>query len=354
MASNSDRILSIQSHVVFGYVGGKAAVFPLQRMGYDVDVVNTVNFSNHAGYGRSGGTKTTATELNSIFESMEQNELLFPSRLLTGYIPGGEALAAVENLAKKLTSVRPGITYLLDPVMGDAGRLYVAPDVIPVYRRMLPLATIITPNWFEVEVLTDIKLKDASSLQQALSILHKQYQVPNVVISSIPLTPWLRDILPPSIKPDSEGDFIFCLSSSTNVPPSSGPSLSAVHGQCVALIPGYFSGVGDLFAALVLGHYQPEIDTAPETTSLSVAASAALSKTHTLLQLTHELASKLPSEERLPSDDELDRIDPLRKTRRMRGRELALIQGQDIIRGQGLDNTPPLKLWSNFWDSFTD
>ena len=32
------RILSIQSHVAFGYVGGKAAVFPLQCLGYDVDV----------------------------------------------------------------------------------------------------------------------------------------------------------------------------------------------------------------------------------------------------------------------------------------------------------------------------
>lgn len=63
------RVLSIQSHVAFGYVGGKAAVFPLQCLGYDVDVsiqqftrslrfrtnksawqvVNTVNFSNHTG-----------------------------------------------------------------------------------------------------------------------------------------------------------------------------------------------------------------------------------------------------------------------------------------------------------------
>jgi len=34
----AERILSIQSHVVFGYVGGKAAVFPLQCLGYDVDV----------------------------------------------------------------------------------------------------------------------------------------------------------------------------------------------------------------------------------------------------------------------------------------------------------------------------
>jgi pyridoxine kinase len=35
--------------------------------------------------------------------------------------------------------------------MGDAGTLYVADDVVPAYRSMLHLATIITPNWFEVE-----------------------------------------------------------------------------------------------------------------------------------------------------------------------------------------------------------
>lgn len=34
----TERVLSIQSHVAFGYVGGKAAVFPLQCLGYDVDV----------------------------------------------------------------------------------------------------------------------------------------------------------------------------------------------------------------------------------------------------------------------------------------------------------------------------
>lgn len=36
----AERVLSVQSHVVFGYVGGKAAVFPLQCLGYDVDVSN--------------------------------------------------------------------------------------------------------------------------------------------------------------------------------------------------------------------------------------------------------------------------------------------------------------------------
>ena len=101
-------------------------------------MVNTVNFSNHSGYGRSGGTKTTAAELNAMFESMECNELLMPTRLLTGidkhfpfflfvffftiarsfiyigYIPGAESLSAVHKLADKLKSSKPNLIYLLD------------------------------------------------------------------------------------------------------------------------------------------------------------------------------------------------------------------------------------------------
>ena len=39
------RILSVQSHVAYGYVGGKAAVFPLQCLGYDVDVSSAVHLA---------------------------------------------------------------------------------------------------------------------------------------------------------------------------------------------------------------------------------------------------------------------------------------------------------------------
>ena len=116
---------------------------------------------------------------------MEQNELLIPERLLTGttsvqkcpitthrntgYIPGAEATTAVVALAEKLRQRRPELIYLLDrtssrfrgmfgrvlthcvAVLGDSGRLYVSPEVVPIYRNALRLATIITPNWFEVE-----------------------------------------------------------------------------------------------------------------------------------------------------------------------------------------------------------
>lgn len=96
-------------------------------------MVNTVNFSNHSGlytshnfgelvnsrfwyigYRRSGGTRTTAQELNDIFRALELNELLMPARVLTGYIPGAEALQAVQNIVTQLKHSKPSIIYVLD------------------------------------------------------------------------------------------------------------------------------------------------------------------------------------------------------------------------------------------------
>ncbi|KAH9925910.1 Ribokinase-like protein [Epithele typhae] len=344
--TGSGRILSIQSHVAYGYVGGKAAVFPLQCLGYDVDVVNTVNFSNHSGYGRFGGTRTSAADLAQIFEIMEQNELLNPQRLLTGYIPGAEATAAVTALAERLRKRNPKLIYLLDPVLGDSGKLYVSPDVVPIYRAALSLATIITPNWFEVEVLTDVKITDRASLRRALRTLHDTYRVPNVVISSIPLAPWLRALLAASSSTPEDDAGLACIASSA-------PS-GSVHACAVPCLPGYFSGVGDLFSALVLAHYRPSSTPGAGMegeTPLSRAASLALSKTHAMLTLTHAAAGALPAAERTETDAEEDGAAPMRKVLRMRGRELRVVQGQGIIRGTAAGVAyRRLEAWAGFWD----
>ncbi len=47
-------VSQIHSNFVFQcfqskYLGNKAAVFPLQLLGIEVDVINTVEFSNHTG-----------------------------------------------------------------------------------------------------------------------------------------------------------------------------------------------------------------------------------------------------------------------------------------------------------------
>ncbi|KAI0289574.1 Ribokinase-like protein [Russula brevipes] len=352
-AEDPGRVLSIQSHVAYGYVGGKAAVFPLQLLGFDVDCVNTVDFSNHSGYHRVGGTKATAEELDRMFSVMEQNGLLSPTRILTGFIFGAEALSVVARTVTKLLQHDPQIIYLLDPVMGDAGHLYVPPDVIPIYRSLLPKASIITPNWFEVETLTDTKIKDKASLQKALTILHETYSVPNVVISSIPMERWLRDLTPPHIRSSAsdEEQSLLCLASVRVTGDGSGTASrfpSSVYAGCVPLIKGYFSGVGDLFSAFCyFANSNSNAVALPSPAPTCRFARA--DENYAILRLTDKYASSLPPDERTTTDDELDEKDPGRRIRRMRGRELRLVQGRRILGGEAMGELRLLREWEDFW-----
>lgn len=82
------RVLSIQSHVVHGYVGNKSATFPLQVskycnniymkslnklyiylvkvLGFEVDAINSVQFSNHTGYATVKGQVLQEKELGKL------------------------------------------------------------------------------------------------------------------------------------------------------------------------------------------------------------------------------------------------------------------------------------------------
>ena len=131
-----------------------------------------------------------------------------------------------------------------------------------------------------------------------------------------------------------------------------------MHAQYVPLIPGYFSGVGDLFSALLLGHFETKAihsclpsDDETSQTPLSYATSMALTKTHAVLESTYQYTLTLPEDERQLTDVEKDAADPVRKLRRMRGRELRLVQaeGQQIIRAVDNINLRRMGVWIDFW-----
>ena len=75
--------------------------------------------------------------------------------MLSGYIPGAAAVEAVGRIAedlKRRSKANPGsFFWILDPVMGDNGRLYVAGDVVPAYKKLIHHADLILPNQFEAE-----------------------------------------------------------------------------------------------------------------------------------------------------------------------------------------------------------
>jgi len=131
-----NRVLSIQSHVVHGYVGNKSATFPLQLLGFDVDPINSVHFSNHTAYpGGFKGDVLKGDQLLTLLEALKTNKLTRYSHVLTGYIGAVDFLQAVVKVVRDIRAANPGkkVPYYCDPVLGDNGKCYVPPALIDVY-----------------------------------------------------------------------------------------------------------------------------------------------------------------------------------------------------------------------------
>ncbi len=215
---------------------------------------------------------------------------------------------------------------------------------------MLPFSLPFTQSNFYEEPSPTRPSTTSHLLRKALTILHKDYGVPNVVISSIPLTTWLADLLPSTIRPPPEehSDHLLCMSLVLV-----GHPRKTYHPRrlCTTHLLGTFPGVGDLFSALLLGQFKPEQGDHPDgVTPLSSATSHALTKTHAVLTVTHKYSETLPPEERQASDEEKDDAEPMRRIRRMRGRELRLVQCQDIIRGVESAELREMHPWIGLWD----
>lgn len=254
------------------HAGNRSATFPAQLLGWDVDAVNTVQFSNHTGYGRWGGLRFDEHHLTDVFDGLARNGLLTQNRVVTGYTPSPEALSAVERLIARLRATNPALVYLLDPVMGDMDRgMYVNPNVLPIYRRMLHLSTIICPNQFEAQLLAGQEITSLASLRAVQEKLHVEYRVPHVVITSLALPPDdLARLGASATMPDGQEAMVLVGSTWDH-----GLQSWFLQFPCLG---EYFSGVGDLFAALVLARFATHLDDLPEPAraahALEPAASA--------------------------------------------------------------------------------
>ena len=160
-------ILSIQSHVVYGHVGNSAAAFPLQRLGREVWPLMTVQYSSHVGYAGWRGRAFDAAMIDDCLSGLEAIGVLPRcAGLLTGYLGKAEIGEAALRARERILAANGAAAYACDPVIGDVGPgIYVAAGVGEFFRdRALPLATVATPNAFELEWLTG---KRANSLQTA-------------------------------------------------------------------------------------------------------------------------------------------------------------------------------------------
>ncbi|SCU91432.1 LAME_0E12486g1_1 [Lachancea meyersii CBS 8951] len=263
------RLLATQSHVVHGYVGNKAATFPLQCKGWDVDCINSVQFSNHTGYGMDKvfGTATSAAELESVFTGLKEFEDY--DAMLSGYLPNRESVACMAKNHADLKRRDPSLTWLLDPVMGDDEELYVDENVIPEYKSLVAssLVDVITPNQFELEILYGRKIKSVRELQDALKTLHQT--VPVIVVTSC------------SSGLFGNSDHLYCVASMRGQPASI---------YKIPVIDSYFTGVGDLFSALLIDYIHHKCNDSNTMDCLDI--NGVLATVHQVLAVTLEHSPK--------------------------------------------------------------
>ena len=163
------NILSIQSHVAYGHVGNSAAVFPLQRIGVEVWPVQTVQFSNHPGYGAWRGRVFSAATIRLVVQGIEERGVLGEcDGVISGYLGSPDTGEAVVESVARVKGANPAARYCCDPVIGDVSQgVFVKPG-IPEFMRehAVPAADVITPNQFELDHLTGRGARDLGAYRR--------------------------------------------------------------------------------------------------------------------------------------------------------------------------------------------
>jgi pyridoxine kinase len=246
-------ILSIQSAVAYGSVGNAAAVFPLQRLGFEVWRVDTVLFSNHTGYGAWRGTVLDPKLVDEILRGIEERGVLARCEaVLSGYLGSVELGSVVLEVVRRVKRANPKALYCCDPVLGDADRgFFVRPELADFFRaEAVALADILTPNRFELETLTGRRVDTLAAARAACDALLARE--PRVILTTS------LDV--------------------AEVAPDTAALLAATRegGWLVRAprLPIVANGAGDLTAALFLAHFLKtgEADSALGETAAGVHA----------------------------------------------------------------------------------
>ena len=225
VVTENKAILSISSHVMRGTVGNRAAVFALETLGHSVCSVPTIILPWHPGHGRSTRIAVEsglfASAMDDLGGARWTGEI---GAAMTGYFAEAGQVMAVASLIRTLRAANPDLVYLCDPVVGDSGGLYVSESVAAAIRdELLPLATIATPNRFELGWLSGMPIEDNAAIAAAA----ERISVPRVVATSAHamMKGSIANLL---IEPDLR--------------------IMAEHGA----LPSAPNGLGDLFSALFL------------------------------------------------------------------------------------------------------
>lgn len=223
-------ILAVSSHVAVGHVGNAAAVPPLERLGHTTWRVDTVAFSNHPGHGHHAGTVRPDHEVRDLLHGVGRVTGWRDCHgVYSGYLGEAGSGWAIADAVDAAREIESGLVYVCDPIIGDHGRVFVRDGVEKAIReRLVPRATAITPNAFELERLSG----------------HRAGNVEEAHAAAVTLLEWGPDIVIATGIPDGEDHLAIVM-----------VTVEGMRAVRTERRRRNFFGTGDLFAGLFLAHY---------------------------------------------------------------------------------------------------
>lgn len=224
------RIVTVQDISCVGKCSGTVALPILSAFGIEVSLLPTAVLSTHTGF--SGFTFHDLTdELPAVLAHWKQQEFCFDA-YYSGYLGSIRQIRLIRNWF--VSARRTGRDLLLvDPVMGDHGKLYAGftPEFSAEMRSLCAAADLILPNLTEACSLLHLPYRDVWTRQKLEDLLKKLSELgcPQVILTGVELTEGRIGAL----HYDAAHDQVCCADTEK--------------------LPAQFHGTGDIFASAVLG-----------------------------------------------------------------------------------------------------
>lgn len=187
--NQSKKVAAVHDLSGVGHVSLMAVIPILSSMGIQVCPLPTAVLSTHTQYPEYTFLDLT-DEMRRMTECWKHLDFTFDA-FYTGYLGSPEQVQIVEDLIEHFK--RPDDLVVVDPVLGDNGRLYkgFGEEMIQEMRRLIRRADVITPNITEVFLLLDRPQPEGALSDECLKELLKALsdQGPEIVIAtSVPVT----------------------------------------------------------------------------------------------------------------------------------------------------------------------
>ncbi|MDR1717800.1 MAG: pyridoxamine kinase [Prevotella sp.] len=185
--SKTKEIVAIHDLSGIGRVSLTVVIPILTSMGFHVSPLPTAILSSHTQYPHFSFLDLT-DEMRKIIAEWKKLGAGFDT-FYSGYLGSPEQVQIVKDFIQEFR--KENNLVVIDPVLGDNGRLYTGFDLIIVeeMRRLITVADIVTPNLTELFYLLDIPYEkeytDEKLKQYLLALSEKGPSI--VIITSVPV-----------------------------------------------------------------------------------------------------------------------------------------------------------------------